>query len=130
MASHPALLGSGLAWPLRIDPATNDFARASDESNVASCVHQLVMTEPTERMDPAIGTVVPSLVFEEMDVAEDLAEPSIRACIAEYEPRIRLTRIRVQDRGAGQLAIMLGYGIRATNSRHNLVVDIDPPKEQ
>ena len=120
-----SLLGKGLSFPLRMDPATNDFARVVDEDNVDQCLKALIFTMIGERMDALIGTVVPELLFEESDVAADIAQPSILNAITRNEPRVKLIRIQVTTKefggGATGIVIAISYIIKATNQRRNRV---------
>ncbi len=120
-----SLLGKGLAWPLRMDSTTNDFARVVDESNVDQCVLGLILTSIGERMDPLVGSVIPEVTFEESDVLADLAQPSILTAITRNEPRVKIVRLSVTNvqfpGGGAGIVIRMAYVIRATNQRKNLV---------
>jgi len=121
-----SLLGKGLAWPLRMDPTTNDFVRVSDESNVEQCVKGLVLTRVGERKDAQIGSVLPEMTFEDVDVAADQVQPSVFDTITRNEPRVRIIKVNVVEQayagGATGLLTTLRYVVRATNQRGNAVV--------
>jgi phage baseplate assembly protein W len=121
-----SLLGRGLAFPLRRDPITGDFATADEERNIESCLHQLIITMVGERQDARIGTVVPELPFESSDVVPDLGEPSIRAAIEMHEPRVEFLAAsvtpEVSSRDTTGLRIAIRYRVRATGKRARLVI--------
>ena len=126
IAGSRSLLGKGLAFPLRMDPVTNDFAQAEDESNIEGCLVSLLVTLPGERQDPRIGTIVPELPFETSDAVPDLAEPSIRSAIELFEPRVDLRSVHVSRFSPGDnvsgLRIGLRYRVVATGRPSNLVI--------
>ena len=118
------LLGSGLAFPLRVD-RRGTIALAHGERDVAEAIELILGTAPGERpMRPEFGCGVHDFVFDTIDAATvGRLETEIRAALDRWEPRIQVEGIdfdlgRV---GEGQLLIEITYRIRSSNHVRNLV---------
>jgi uncharacterized protein len=118
------LLGSGLSFPLSVD-RRGGIALATGEQDVDQAIEIILSTAPGERpMRPEFGCGVPDFVFDTIDAATvGRLETEVRSALDRWEPRIEvedvdfdLTRV-----GDGQLLIAIGYRLRATNHRRNLV---------
>ena len=118
------LLGSGLSFPLAVD-RRGGIALASGEVDVDQAIEIILSTAPGERpMRPEFGCGVHDFVFDTIDAATvGRLETEVRSALDRWEPRIEvedvdfdLTRV-----GDGQLLIAIGYRLRATNHRRNLV---------
>jgi phage baseplate assembly protein W len=118
------LLGAGLAFPLGVDHR-GAIALARGEEDVDQAIEIIIGTAPGERpMRPEFGCDVHDLVFETVDAAMvGRLETAIREALDRWEPRVTVERIDVDlDRAAeGRLDVTIGYVVRATNDRRNLV---------
>jgi len=118
------LLGSGLAFPLQVDRA-GGIALARGHDDIQQALELILGTAPGERpMRPEFGCGVHDFVFDTID-AETVGrmETEIRYALDRWEPRIEVQRIDFDLDGAqrGELTITIGYRVRATNHKRNLV---------
>ena len=118
------LLGSGLAFPLQVD-RLGGIALASGEQDIDQAIELILSTAPGERpMRPEFGCGVHDFVFDTIDAATvGRLETEVRRALDRWEPRIVVEEVdfdlgRV---GEGQLLINIGYRLRATNHKRNLV---------
>ena len=118
------LLGSGLAFPLQVD-RRGGIALATGEQDVDQAIELILSTAPGERpMRPEFGCGVHDFVFDTIDAATvGRMETEIRQALDRWEPRIEVQDVdfdlsRMLD---GQLVINIGYRIRSTNHKRNLV---------
>ena len=110
------LLGSGLAFPLTVD-RRGGIALASGETDVDQAIEIILSTAPGERpMRPEFGCGVHDFVFDTIDA-------EVRRALDRWEPRIVVEDIDfdLSQMGDGRLLINIGYRIRATNHKRNLV---------
>src|SRR5262245_47335790 len=118
------ILGSGIAFPLRVD-ARGGLALAHEDDDVREAISVILGTAPGERpMRPNFGCGIHDYVFESVDAyVVGRLEREIRIAIDRWEPRIEIKGITVDTSGAadGQLPIEIEYEVRATNDRRNLV---------
>ncbi len=118
------LLGSGLAFPLQVDRA-GGIALARGHDDIQQALELILGTAPGERpMRPEFGCGVHDFVFDTID-AETVGrmETEIRYALDRWEPRIEVQKIDFDLDGAqrGELTIPIGYRVRATNPKRNLV---------
>jgi Bacteriophage baseplate protein W len=118
------ILGSGLAFPLRVDQR-GAVALAQGEEDIAQAIELILGTAPGERPTrPEFGCRVHDLVFDMIDAAMvGRVDIAIRDALARWEPRIEVTEIDFDLSGVdeGRLDIEIKYRIRATSSERNLV---------
>jgi phage baseplate assembly protein W len=118
------ILGSGLAFPLRVDHS-GGLRLASGEEDVEQAIGLILGTSPGERaMRPEFGCEVHDLVFETVDAAMiGRIETAVRAALDRWEPRIEVTEIEfdLSRTRQGRLDVVLEYRLRQTNSKRNLV---------
>jgi len=118
------LLGSGLAFPLRVDHR-GGVALARAEEDVEQALEIILSTAPGERpMRPEFGCDVHDLVFETIDAGiVGRMETAIRAALDRWEPRVEVQSVGfdLDNVSEGRLDITIGYRIRATNDQRNLV---------
>ena len=118
------ILGSGLSFPLGVDHA-GGLSLASGEADVEQAIGLILATAPGERsMRPEFGCAVHDLVFETIDAAAvGRIDSAVRAALERWEPRIEVQSVDVDLAGMreGRVDICVGYHIRATSSRRNLV---------
>lgn len=117
-------IGRGIAWPPRIGP-DGSIRLTTDASDLDSSVRMVLLTAPGERvMRPEFGCRIHELVFEPVTPNTlGLMNHSVREALARWEPRITVEVVDVvADRDDPALVhIRIGYRIRATNDRRNLV---------
>jgi Bacteriophage baseplate protein W len=118
------LLGTGLSFPLSVD-RTGGIALVTGETDVDQAIEIILSTAPGERpMRPEFGCGVHDFVFDTIDAGTvGRLETEVRRALDRWEPRIVVEEVdfdlsRVDD---GQLLINIGYRLRATNHKRNLV---------
>ena len=118
------LLGTGLSFPLSVD-RTGGIALVSGETDIDQAIEIILSTAPGERpMRPEFGCGVHDFVFDTIDASTvGRLETEVRRALDRWEPRIVVEEVefdlsRVDD---GQLLINIGYRLRATNHKRNLV---------
>jgi phage baseplate assembly protein W len=122
---QPAAFGKGLAFPLQIDPVTQDFKRSSGEENVRQCLMCLISTPIGSRvMAEDVGIDLMGILFENVVGACDILPHRIREAIERYEPRVAKTVVTASPlpaNGAKGVGARIEYVYRATGRRDNLV---------
>ena len=118
-------LGSGLKFPLEIDPQTGAFMSASGEEKIRAAVCSILSTTLGERvMRPDFGGDLQHQVFASLNAATLGALAfSVRKALVAWEPRIQVQDVQVSDAQAaeGIVSISIDYKVRATDTRFNLV---------
>jgi uncharacterized protein len=118
------ILGSGLAFPLNIDPH-GAIALARGEEDVDQAIALILSTAPGERpMRPEFGCQVHDFIFDTLDAATvGKMESAIRAALDRWEPRIEVERVEfdLTRSGDGEVLSTISYRLRATNNKRNLV---------
>lgn len=124
MDSGKAFLGRGFSFPLSIDPKTGKFSMSEGERDIREAIMLILKTGRGERvMRPGWGTDTRDYVFDVSDnslyarIAHDVTRD-----ITLGEPRIHSVSVSCRASGvSGRLDIEIGYTVRATNNRYNLV---------
>lgn len=120
---HPHFLGRGFAFPPSF--AGGQVAMVEDEADIHQSLQILFGTLPGERvLQPQFGLDMTPLLFEPLTTTlRTLLIDRITTTLLIHEPRIRVIELVVDDSEAlqGLLQIRLGYSVRSTNSRFNLV---------
>jgi phage baseplate assembly protein W len=118
------ILGSGLAFPLQIDPH-GAIALARGEEDVDQAIGLILSTAPGERpMRPEFGCQVHDFIFDTLDAATvGKMESAIRAALDRWEPRIEVADVDfdLTRSGDGEVLATISYRLRATNNKRNLV---------
>jgi phage baseplate assembly protein W len=118
------IIGSGLAFPLRVDPH-GSLALSHHEQDVQEAIAVIVGTAPGERpMRPEFGCGIHDYVFETIDARMiGRVDHEVRLALERWEPRIEVLRVAVDASAAerGELLIEITYSMRATNDVRNLV---------
>lgn len=117
-------LGRGMKFPPQINPATGRFAVAEGAESVKEAIYLILMTQKTERwIRPDFGASLMSYTFMDTNttllnmMARDIARD-----LMQQEPRISDVDVRIDGKSKqGCLIIYIGYIIRETNVRDNLV---------
>lgn len=122
---EPPFLGRGWSFPPTFDPTTRQVKLLDGEADIQSSLYVLLSTLPGERvMQPTFGCDLTPLLFQPLDTTlRTYLQDKIRTAILYYEPRIDVVRVELTPNALeGLLLIELDYTVRATNSRHNVVV--------
>jgi len=123
------ILGSGLAFPLRVD-ARGGLALAHEDEDVREAISVILGTAPGERpMRPEFGCGIHDYVFESVDAyLVGRLEQEVRIALDRWEPRIDVESVElsVEPSAEGGLVnelvvIDITYRLRATSDVRNLV---------
>lgn len=127
MATMAPFLGAGWDFPATRagSAAPQRFATAEYEESVRQSIWIILSTARGERlMRPEFGCGIHDLVFATNSPStRGLAEFEVREALREFEPRIDVQEVKATAAGDRneQLLIHVGYRIRTTDSRFNLV---------
>lgn len=119
-----SFLGSGMKFPPQIDPATGRFQVVREEESIKESIYLILMTQKTERwVRPDFGSSLMSYTFMDTGTTMlNMISREIAADLMMQEPRISDVDIRIDAASKpGALIIYIGYIIRETNVRNNLV---------
>ena len=123
MDDIPLFLGRGFGFPPSF--AEGQVRMVEDEQDIHESLVILFGTVPGERvLQPKFGLDMAPLLFEPLSTTlRTLLEDRIATTLLVYEPRIQVLELVVDDSLAleGVLHIRLGYAVRSTNTRFNLV---------
>lgn len=123
MTATRKFLGSGFAFPLRVDPR-GGIERASEENLVQQSIWVILSTAKGElQRNPRFGCGIHDFVFTANTPANraQIAH-QVRQALLEWERRIDLVDVRVaQGEGANVLLIAIDYRLRANHAYGNLV---------
>jgi uncharacterized protein len=117
-------VGSGWAFPVGVD-ARGAVALARGIDELEQAMRLILMTYPGERpMRPAFGSRLRDFVFAGATWDNAAAiEGEVRAALLRWEPRVDVTGVQVTPSHdeVAMLHIDIGYTVKATNDRRNLV---------
>lgn len=90
---------SDVDFGLRMNPVTNDVAVKKDAEAVKQSVINILSTNRGERpFMPNFGSNIRGYLFENVDaVTISLIEEEIRSTLANYEPRVKVLSVDVDD---------------------------------
>lgn len=123
------ILGSGLAFPLRVD-ARGGVALAHEDEDVREAISVILGTAPGERpMRPEFGCGIHDHVFESVDAyLVGRLEQEVRRALDRWEPRIDVLTVELSiepssDGGmVNELVVIdITYRLRSTSDVRNLV---------
>ena len=118
------IIGTGLSFPLRVD-RLGGISLSSGTDDIEEAMRVILTTAPGERpMRPLFGCGIHDYVFESVDAyTVGRLEREIRIALDRWEPRIEIVSIEIDTDRAneGVLPIDIGYVVRSTNDRRNLV---------
>lgn len=103
-----------ISMTFQSNPLTGDLIALKNENAIARSVKNIVLTVPGEKpFDPRFGSRITDLLFENVDdVTAINIETEIRNSIETYEPRVRLTSVRVQaDIDGNSFDVTITYDI-------------------
>ncbi len=116
--------GKGWRFPLLPD-ATGSLGYVEGDENVEQSLKILLLTSLGQRvMRPDFGCKASSMVFAPGSVQYlGLLETAIRESVRDWEPRVDLEEVNAEVNPADetQVTVYIGYRIRQTNTRSNLV---------
>ncbi len=117
------LIGSGWAYPARI-AADGTVALVTGTAELDGAIRCILQTRVGERvMRPEFGSRITDFMFEPITARTlGMIEEAARSAISRWEPRITLEQVAaVPGETEGLVLLDIGYRIRATNDRRNLV---------
>ena len=123
------ILGSGVAFPLRVD-ARGGVALAHEDEDVREAISVILGTAPGERpMRPDFGCGIHEHVFESVDAyLVGRLEQEVRRALDRWEPRIDVLSVELSvepsaDGGmVNELVVIdITYRLRSTSDVRNLV---------
>ena len=123
------ILGSGLAFPLRVD-ARGGLALSHEDEDVREAISVILGTAPGERpMRPEFGCGIHDYVFESVDAyLVGRLGKEVRRALDRWEPRIDVVNVELSvepSRDGGVLnelvVIDITYQLKATSDIRNLV---------
>ena len=116
-------VGRGFAWPLEVDN-TGALRLSNGVAELDDSIRIVLMTAPGERlMRPKFGCRIWELLFEPITAnLLGLINQSVRDALAQWEPRITVEEVvATPATQPGLVDIHIGYRVRSTNDRRNLV---------
>lgn len=124
-AADPAFLGTGWSFPPSFSRHAASVVMTSGETDIRESLWILLSTSLGERiMLATYGCQIWSKVFAALTntLANEIAS-LIRSAILDWEPRVDVEQVEVTQMATlrGCLNIDIGYRIRQTNVRSNLV---------
>ena len=125
-ASLLPVLGAGWSFPIARDPArAAALAMAADAISVRQSIEIILSTRKGERvMRPDFGCDLDKLLFAPNNrTTQALAEFEVSEALKMWEPRIEVLDVHARAGGDNgeQLLIEIGYRVRSTDNRFNLV---------
>jgi len=124
MMAEYEFVGSGLAYPVRVDIAGR-VALVDGERELEQSIALILCTTPGERpMRPEFGCRIHDYVFAPADATTaGLVAYEVRQSLLRWEPRIDVTDVIVtpDPRDSGALLVDVRYTVRSTNDPRNLV---------
>ena len=119
-----AFVGKGWRFPL-VPDAAGGLGYIEGDANVEQSLRILLLTDWGQRvMRPDFGSKARRLVFAPGSVQYlGLLENTVREAIRDWEPRIELEYVRAETdpNDETRVTVGLGYKVRRTNTRYNLV---------
>ena len=115
--------GAGWAFPVGVD-ARGGIALARGTQELEQAMRLILLTYPGERpMRPRFGSRLRDFVFSGATWENAAAiGHEVRAALLRWEPRVDVTSVDVTPRSdEAMLYIDIGYTVKATNDRRNLV---------
>ena len=132
-------LGTGVTFPIQIDPATGRFKMSAGKQSVKESVYLILMTQVTERLTrPSFGTRSASYVFMDMNLTElTIMKRELEESVLTQEPRISDVNITTEMQAQqGYILINIDYTLAETNQTDNMVfpfymnAEPDPSEEE
>src|SRR5215210_6609613 len=116
--------GTGWRFPIMPDMA-GGLAYVSGDENVEQSLKILLLTSQGQRvMRTDFGSKAPGLVFAPGSLQYlGLLEATVREAVRDWEPRVELEEVRAEPDLDDEtlVTVHIGYRVRQTNTRGNLV---------
>ena len=124
-AQHDSsFVGRGFFWPMQVDH-TGSIRLTDGASDIDAAMAVVLATAPGERvMRPDFGCRIWDLLFEPVTAnLLGLMAQAVRDALTQWEPRVIVETVdTVPDpRDSAVVSIRVGYRVKATNDRRNLV---------
>lgn len=120
----PSFVGNGLSFPLQVD-ANGSIALSRGTDDIEKSMRVILSTAIGERpMRPDFGCGIWDLLFEPVNENTiGLMELAVREAMSRWEPRADIEDVQIapDPTGQGAVTINIGYAIRSSNDRRNLV---------
>ena len=119
-----SFLGTGVAFPPQIDPATGRFKMSYGDQSVKESIYLILMTQVSERLTrPNFGTNTANYVFMDVNQTElTIMERDLTDSILLQEPRVSRVSITTNmEAQQGYIMINIDYTLAQNNRRGNLV---------
>jgi len=117
-------LGQGWHFPANIT-RTGGIALARQEGDIEEAIRIILETDRGERrMRPEFGCILNELVFAPNNATTfGRVEQAVKEALARWEPRIKVMEVnaRADPQERNRLLIDIGYQVKASNDRRNLV---------
>jgi phage baseplate assembly protein W len=119
-----AFLGVGWAFPPEVAP-DHSLEMAAYDDDIRQAIRIILGTNPGERvMRPDFGAGLDEFLFDPLNTSTlSRVQVRVRGALVDWEPRIDVLEVKVtrDDGEHNKLLIVVGYRVRATNSRQNFV---------
>jgi phage baseplate assembly protein W len=119
-----SFVGRGFFWPMQVDH-TGSIRLTDGASDIDAAMAVVLATAPGERvMRPDFGCRIWDLLFEPVTAnLLGLMAQAVRDALTQWEPRVIVETVdTVPDpRDSAVVSIRVGYRVKATNDRRNLV---------
>jgi hypothetical protein len=118
-------LGTGMKFPVQVNPGTGRFAVASGNQSVKESVYLILMTNRGERwLAPEFGSRLLDYTFMDTSITMlSIMANDIRGVLTEQEPRVDDVAVNIDqaEQRPDCLIVDISYTVRATNTPENLV---------
>lgn len=121
--SEKEFLGQGFAFPFQFTPS-GQMRLVPGQDDIHQAIQIILSTVPGERlMRPEFGCRVYDLVFESRDAnTANLLKLYVREALNRWEPRIRVTDIRVNyTREHNKIYSEIDYIVKSTHDERSIV---------
>ena len=119
-----SFIGTGWQWPVATD-RTGGIALAGGTDALEQAMYLVLATRPGERpMRPEFGARLDQFVFSSGDATTaGLIAAEVRSALTRWEPRVVVDAVVVStdSEDGSTLWVDVGYTVRSTNDRRNLV---------
>lgn len=117
-------LGTGMAFPPRVDPATGRIALSKGLQSIKESIYLILMTQTTERLTrPGFGTDSASYVFMDTNLTQlTIMKRDLTEAILRQEPRVSFVQIDIESEAEqGYVLVNIDYTVASTNQTDNMV---------
>ena len=119
-----SFIGRGISWPMGVDH-TGALRLTTGAQDLDRSIRIVLITAPGERvMRPQFGCRIWEMLFEPVTPnLLGLMAQAVREAVAQWEPRVEVEEVNVVPdvNDSSLVRIHIGYRVRSTNDRRNLV---------